>query len=460
MTQKLLKRTPTQNLAEFLCLLNYEQIPEGVIDRIKCSVLDGIACGYFGSTSPWGEIMKEFVQEQESRQESTLWATEIKAQAINTVLALGTFIHAYDFDDYHNAKVHPGAVVIPVALALAEREGFSGKDFLLAVVCGYETMIRVSLSVNPNSARSKGWHLTGTCGVFGAAAAAGKIMGLNVEQMTWALGLAGTQASGLWAFNMDGAMSKRFHPGRASQSGILAVELAKKGFSGPKHILDAEDGGIWSATSNSPNPEELLCDIGEIFRCEETNIKPHASCASTHSAIDAVHEIMDKQDFEIENIEEIVILTSEGVKTQTGFDYLPENVLQAQMSIKYAVALALKYRTILPYHMEKEYFSSSELRELMKKVSVKIDQEMDEIYPKHFCNKVRIHMKDGNSYECKVLDPFGSKERPLSWDNVVEKGRAIVSGTLLEERFDEMLIKINGLENVENISSVSEILKI
>lgn len=454
-------QTPTQELACFICNLEYNDLPDKVIDKMKSVLLDGIACGCHGSKTTWGKAVYEFVQELGGPHESSLWFTHFKGPAVNVALALGVSIHAFDFDDYHKSKVHPAAVVIPAAMTLYEKEGTkrNTKDFITAMVAGYETMIRVSLSVNPSASRLKGWHLTGTCGVYAAAATAGKLLGLNEEQMTWALGLAGTQAAGLWAFNYDGAMSKRFHPGRSSQSGIMAAILAKKGFTGPKRILDAEDGGFWAATSDKPRPEKLLEKIGFKYECVDTCIKPYACCGSNHSSIDAVRSIMRENNVSVEEIKEITIFTSKVVKTQTGFDYLPETVLQAQMSLKYAVSAGAVFGIVLPVHMEEIHFSSPQMKQLMNKVIIKIDPEMDSLYPEHFCSKVAIKVADGNEYICKIIDPLGSQEHPLTWDMVAEKARTLMERTLDQKRTDKLISIIKNIEDIKDISAVSRLLQ-
>src|SRR6185295_17578079 len=177
-------------------------------------------------------------------------------------------------DDYHQAKLHPGAVVIPAAIAVAEKLGSNGRELVTAIAAGYEVMIRSSLALNPSAARLRGWHLTGVCGPFGAAAACASLMKLNDEQTAWALGLAGTQGAGLWAFNADGTMSKRLHAGKAAHSGVMAAELAQLGFSGPTQIYEYSDGGILKAFSDASDPAPLTQDLGAIYHLDQTSIKP------------------------------------------------------------------------------------------------------------------------------------------------------------------------------------------
>ena len=166
---------PTMVLADFLSGFKFEDIPPKTLTQDKAAFLDSLGCGLFGSTLEWSQKVNALVKEMGGKGEATLWANQFRGPAANVALGLGTMIHSFDFDDYHNAKLHPGAVVVPAALTMAEREGSSGREFLTAIVAGYETMIRISLATGPGPSRQKGWHLTGTCGTFGAAAAAGKI---------------------------------------------------------------------------------------------------------------------------------------------------------------------------------------------------------------------------------------------------------------------------------------------
>ena len=212
----------------------------------------------------------------------------------DAALVNGTASHAFELDDYHNAKLHPGAVVMPAAIAVAEKLDASGADLVTAIAAGYEVMIRSSLALNPSAARLRGWHLTGVCGPFGAAAACASLLKLNTEQTAWALGLAGTQGAGLWAFNADGTMSKRLHAGKAAHSGVLAAELAQLGFTGPTQIYEFEDGGVLKAFSDASDPAPLTQDLGAVYHLDKTSIKPYSCCGSTHSYIDAALALRKK----------------------------------------------------------------------------------------------------------------------------------------------------------------------
>jgi 2-methylcitrate dehydratase PrpD len=219
-------------------------------------------------------------------QEAAIWGRGQRARANDAAFTNGIAAHAFELDDYHNAKAHPGAVVVPAALAIAERVDASGEDCLLAIVIGYETLIRTAMVLDPIATRKRGWHLTGVAGTLGAAAACASLLRLDAEHTACALGLAGTQSSGLFAFNADGAMSKRFHAGRAAQAGVVAAELAARGFTGPTAFYEADDGGLLRAFSDAPVKERLVTGLGDIYEATQISFKPYSCCGSTHAYID------------------------------------------------------------------------------------------------------------------------------------------------------------------------------
>ena len=203
----------TIRVAEFINQLTYNQISNEALKKIKSCLLDSLGCALFGSGTEWGKIVNEFVCSQEGVQEATLWITNFLGPASNVALGNGTMIHSFDFDDLHHmSKIHPGSVVIPAAIAIGEKEHIDGKTLLTAIVAGYETMIHVSKGVNPGASRLMGWHLTGTCGTFAATAAVGSIWRFDAKTMASALGMAGTQSAGLWAFTADCQRSFKIEP--------------------------------------------------------------------------------------------------------------------------------------------------------------------------------------------------------------------------------------------------------
>ena len=449
----------TMKLAEFNSQLTYAQISDKALAKIKDCVLDSLGCALWGSTMEWGKIVNEFVQTQEGVQEARLWTTDFLGPAANVVLGNGTMIHSFDFDDYHMTKIHPGAAVIPAAIAVGEKEHIDGKTLMTAMVAGYETMIHISRGANPGSSRTKGWHLTGTCGTFAAAAAVGSIWKLDTGTVASALGMAGTQSAGLWAFTADGSFSKRFHPGRAAQSGIIAASLARRGYQGPRKILEAEDGGFYNATSYDFDFSKVTEGLGEKFDTEDVVIKPYPACGSLHSSIDATLAIRENNEIDVNEIKEINVYNSEVVNLQCGFDYKPMGTLQAQMSLKYCVARAVMDGMVTTAHFTEEAFSDPVAVDLAGRVHFVLDDEINKIYPSKFPSIVEIVMKNGKKHKVRVDVPKGSVENPISWQEVQGKFKALALPVLGEKKTEDMINLVQNLENIKDVAEITELMK-
>jgi 2-methylcitrate dehydratase PrpD len=448
--------TPT--LAGFASRLTYDDLTPALVENSKKYLLDAVGCGLHGASRPWARMVNRWVADQEGKREATLWRQHFRGPCANVALGLGVMIHSFDFDDYHNAKIHPGAPVIPAALTAGESLGASGRAVLTAMAAGYETMIRVSLATGPTASRSRGWHLTGTTGTFGAAAAAGRLLGLSPDAMASALGLAGTQSAGLWAFLADGAMSKRFHPGRASQSGIMAAFLAKGGFRGPTRILEAADGGFCRATSDEYDLSRVTERLGETFHAGEVNIKPYACCASSHSAVDAVLELRLRHAFSAADVEKVRVMTARSVVVQCGFEYQAAGSVQAQMSLQYIVAVTLLEGAALLEQFAEEKIADPRVLELARRVEIVADPEIDRVYPERYANRVEIILRDGRRFETRVDDAKGSTERPLSLTEVAAKFRSLSAAELSPQQADKVIEIIANLEQLEDIRVLTRLL--
>jgi len=450
----------TMKLAEFISKLTYNQISHKALEKIKACLLDTFGCAVSGSTTEWGRIVNEFVQSQKGVQEASLWTTNFVGPAANVVLGNGTMIHSYDFDDLHMTKIHPGSVVIPASIAIGERENINGKALMTAMVAGYETMIHISRGLNPKASRDKGWHLTGTCGTFASAAAIGNILQFDTETMASALGMAGTQSAGLWAFNADGSHSKRFHPGRAAQSAVIAASLARAGYRGPTKILEAGDGGFFKATSFDFDFAAVTDGLGEKFDTEDMVIKPYPACGSLHSSIDAALIIKGENQIDFENIGEINVHNSDGVNLQCGFDYDPMmGVLHAQMSMKYCIA-----RAMLDGMLSLAQFTEDKLRDpeaiaLASRVNFVLDEEINKIYPREFPSIVEVVMKDGKKYKVRVNLLKGSAENPISWKEVQDKFKALAVPVLGNNRTAAIIDMVENLEDVEDVATIAKLMK-
>jgi 2-methylcitrate dehydratase PrpD len=449
----------TRTLADFASRLAFDALAPELVVRFKTYLLDAIGCGLNGGSPPGGRLGNSWVLEQQGKCEATLWRNQFQGPAANVALGLGVMIHGFDFDDYHQAKIHPAAAVVPAAIAVGECLGASGREVLTAMVAGYETMIRVSLATGPNASRLKGWHLTGTTGTFGAAAAAGRLLGLTAADMASALGLAGTQSAGLWAFLADGAMSKRFHPGRAAQSGVMAAFLARSGFRGPTQILEARDGGFCRATSDRFDLSLITDRLGDRFHGGEVNIKPYACCASSHSAVDAVLELKRRHGFAAADVERVRVKTAGSVVVQCGFTYpAAAGIVQAQMSLQYIVAVTLLEDAALLAQFSEQKIADPVVLELARRVEIVEDPDIDRVYPERYANQVEIVLRDGRRFETRVDYAKGSTGQPLSLPEVAAKFRSLAAGVLAPAKADRIVATIGDLEKIDDIRGLTRLL--
>lgn len=412
MTQQL-GHGPTLQLARWISNVKSGDLPERTKAVARLALFDTVGCGTYGFETPWTKALLGWALAGGGRGASRIWDdAHPMLRAADAALVNGTSAHAFELDDYHNAKLHPGAVVVPAALAMAEQLQSTGEKLLTAIAVGYEVMIRSSLALEPSAARLRGWHLTGACGPFGAAAACAVLMGLDVERTAWALGLAGTQGAGLWAFNADGTMSKRLHAGKAAHSGVLAAELAAAGFSGPTQIYETQDGGFLKAFSDQSDPVPLTHELGSVFHTDNVSIKPYSCCGSTHAYIDAALELRRRLGNAWDPMRPVRVGLSKVVDVQCGFDYVPSSALNAQMSLRYCVAVALTDGQVLPAQFSEQRMRDPALCALAERLELVDDPGLDKLYPVHFAGWVSAKV-DERWMQVDILDPTGSIAKPV-----------------------------------------------
>ncbi|MCY4382849.1 MAG: MmgE/PrpD family protein [Nitrospinae bacterium] len=445
----------TRELARFISETSYSDLSENLRACIAKYFLDALGCGLYGTTTESGRILSRFVQEQGGSEEATLWRSAWRGPVGPVALCLGTWMHAFELDDYHSgAKLHPGAVVFAAAYPLAEKLGASGRMFMTACAVGYETMIRASIAADCLEVRRRGFHLTGLCGPFGAAAAAAHLMGLNPEQTANALGLAGTQGAGTWAFQCDGSETKRFHAGRAAQSGLMAASLAQGGYTGPKEIFEYEDGGFIRVFSGCGDPEPLTRDLGAHWEAEGVSFKPYCCCGSTHSTIDAVLALRREHGVAPDDVQEMEIMNHSVVKQQCSWRYEPVSSLRAQMNIEYCAAVALTDGEAGPGQFTPERIADPELVGLARRARFTVDPEIEQLYPKTFPAKVAIRTRDGRELKSHVAGPKGSPQNPMDFDMVAGKFRQITGGVIPPDEQDMLIEAASGLDDTETMGAL------
>lgn len=442
----------TVQLARHAAGLELEAVPEEVRRYAKVLLLDALGAGLHGSTTEVADLVLDSARARHRPGPSAVWGRDDRLEAGAAALVNGTQVHAYELDDYHpGAKSHPGAVVIPAALAVAGEQPVSGAALLRAVVAGYEVMIRVSLAADASAVRRRGWHLTGMVGPFGSATAAALLRDCSGEALLHALGVAGSCAGGLFAFSTSGAMTKRLHAGRAAEAGVTAVDLVRRGFTGPWEVLEGPDGFL-GAVSDVADPARLSEGLGERFALSDAAIKPHSCCGSVHSSIDATIQLVSEHDLAPSDIEEITACNASVVDQQCGFPYRGSGgVLEAQMSLQYCLAVAATDRAAFLGQFSEERLADPAVRELAGRVRFELDPDIEAIYPRAMPARVRVRTRDGRLLEHRVDGPSGSAFAPWTLDDVADKLRAVTSGVLKEDGVDRIVELVQDLEQLDDV---------
>jgi 2-methylcitrate dehydratase PrpD len=330
--------------------------------------------------------------------------------------------HYVEQDDVHNGSVfHPGAVVFPVALALAQSLGASGRDLLTAAVAGYEVGIRVGEFLGRS--HYKVFHTTGTAGTIAAAATAGHLLKLTPAQMLHAFGSAGTQAAGLWEFLRDAADSKQLHTAHAAAGGLSAALLAQDGFTGARHILEGPQG-MAAGMSLDADPVKLTAKLGHRWALAETSFKFHAACRHAHPAADALLQVMQEHALQAGDIDSVITHVHQGALDVLGPVTEPRTVHQAKFSMGTVLALIAEYGNAGLTEFEASY-ADPRVVAFRDRVTMLLDDEVDGAYPARWIGKVSVTTIDGRVFKGRVDDPKGDPANTLSRAELEDKARRL-----------------------------------
>lgn len=453
----------TSELIGFVCKTRFEDLPPDVIRRAKMRILDTLGGIIFSSDLPWSKIVSSLMQEFKSQGKATIVGSGVKTSAPAAALANGTMGHGFELDDVHEgAQSHPGGVVIPAALSIGEQESVDGRNFLTAVIMGYEVMCRVGMGVGAKAHMVKGFHPTGTSGNYGAAAAAGKILGLSEAKMIDALGICGSTCSGIMQFTQDstggGEMIKRLHGGWAAQSGVLASLLAKNGFRGPCDIVGGKYG-FCNVFSDRPEISLTNQGLGTIYEIMNVGTKPYPCCTTMHSTVDGIAKLRDEFGLKGDEIEEIQVGGGEKLVAFSSI-YEIDSAMAGQYSIPYVVALTLMGDIKDPKNFKKvsDDEEGRKIKELIKRTKLFVDEELDKMFPKIEGSKITIKLKNGKSISTKVLQAKGNPNNPMSSEEICEKFLVVTQNKIAAAKRRQIIDTVNQLEKVPNISDLTKLL--
>lgn len=455
----------TRELVAFCDSVRYENLPAEVIDRVKYHCLDFLGVASRGSLTESSQAVYRLVKDiGHSSAGATVIGTDMRAIPQYAALANGASAHSLELDDLHNeSSAHPAVAIFPAVFAASELGDGDGKRFMEAVIAGYEVMTRLGKALNPTHHYARGFHPTGTCGAFGAAAAAARVLGLDREKTGKALGIAGSQAAGSMEFLADGSWTKRFHAGWAAHNGVTAALLAERGFTGPATIIEGRFGFLHSYSDN-PDPDKVLAELGKPFEITKTSIKPHACCRYKQGPIDGILTIMRENNLKPEAVKQVTLgILKAGfpiVAEPEELKYNPKTLVDAQFSMPFGAAVAILYGKASLNEYTQEKMKSAAVKEMMKRVSCVADPELEKVFPRQWPASVELTTEDGRKFSVRIDYPRGDPENPLTWEELLGKFDDLTSTIYPEERRQKIVSRVRALEEESSIKEFCQLVTV
>jgi 2-methylcitrate dehydratase PrpD len=452
----------TRGLAAFASGLAYESIPPEVRERLKVLILDSLGCALYGARLGWCRILRDTLLSLDQTASCSVWGTSQRLSAPHAALVNGTQVQGFELDDVHRAGVlHVGAVVLPALIAVAEtQKTVDGKSFLAAAAAGYEVGPRVGLCMGPQHI-GQGWHSGATVGVFAAAAAAARGLNLDCEKTIHALGVAGTQAAGLMAAQY-GAMVKRMHAGRSSQSGLYGALLAARGFTGIENVFEAEYGGFCTTFSRSKDGfdrSQLLSGLGEVWQTMGVALKFYACVGSNHTTLDALRALQEDHPFRAADVERIVVHGSQVTVDHVGWKYTPNGLTAAQLNLPFCVATLLIEGDCFVAQFDENSVADPRRMALAERVAVVADPAITARGAKHrHAVRVEVHLRNGARLEREEETPRGGDENFASLAEVVDKFEKLAASALPAKRVHELRDAVLGLEDLPDAARLAALM--
>jgi len=440
----------TRTLGAWASELTLADVPAEVIAHLKMCLLDAVGCGLFGALQPWGRTVSDVAIGLSSGGRASLIARTEKVSPADAALANGTAIHGFELDDAHvGSSLHPGAVALPASLAVAEVQGASGEQFLTALAAGYEVGLRLGVCAGVAHSTS-GYHVTGTVGAVGGAAAAARALALSPVQFAHALVIGATQAAGLYVARL-GSMTKRFHAGRAAQSGVLSAYLAQRGFTGSLEALEAPFGGFLSTLRGQFDATSMLSELGERWETMLVGLKPYAACASAHTTIDGVLELRS-QGLSVENLEHLTVRMSRKGHINIGWAYHPAEVITAQMNGSYAAAVTLIDGDAFIEQFDESRLADPAILALMPRIRFLHDPDLDRGgASKRHAVRIEALRNDGSVLSTEVEQRRGSPDHPLDAAEVEQKFRRLAAVVLSSRDADDAVDLVATVEHKDHL---------
>ncbi len=450
--------TQAQRLAEFAERLKYEDIPSAVVARVKLHILDILGIGLAASELKYARLILETARAWGGHPQSTVMRYGDKLPIPSAVLANGSFTHGLDFDDTHAESItHARTCIVPPAIAVGEALGVDGKAMLTASVIGYEVIARIGAAAL-GGFHHHGYHATPICGAFAAGMVTGKLMGLPAEALTHTLGVCGSQASGIQAFLDDGSWTKRLHPGWAAHGGVIAAQLASRGFQGPATVLEGRFGIL--ATHVGPDAfeaERLSRGLGQEWETTRVAFKPYPVCHFSHASMDSALMLQREHGFAAADVVSGEVLVPEGIVPVVceplADKQTPTATYGALFSLPFCVATNLVHGHARLDNFTEEALQDESVLALAGKIGYEIEPMPE--FPTHFCGGVRLNLKDGLTLEHREMINRGHPDNPLQAADVQAKFRDNARRALSDARIDAVIDAVDRLEELPNVAELA-----
>jgi 2-methylcitrate dehydratase PrpD len=435
------------------------KLDEAVRDRVAYLLLDYLGVALRGTLSDSSQPIQRFLRGRAGGPSAVpVCGTGLRADAPYAALALGTAAHSLELDDVVNAaSLHPAVSVMSAALAAGYLAESSGARLIEAIVAGYEVTVKLGIALDPAAHYAQGFHPTGTCGTMGAAIAAACMLGLDEQQMTNALGIAGSQAAGSMEFLADGSFTKRLHAGWSAHAGVIAALLAAEGFTGPASIIEGKFGFL-HAYSPASDSSKVLAGWARPWEVMNTSIKPHACCRYKQGAIDCILQMAREQQIGPDDVERIEVAI-----LQAGFALVadppelkanPQSVVDAQFSMPFGAAVALCNGNAFLNQYCLENVNSEDIRALMKRVLCVRDEAIEKDFPRKWPASVAIVTKDGRTCRCRLDHPKGDPENPLTWDEIIAKFNSLAGDVVDSQRCKAIVARVRAIEACPSVNEL------
>jgi len=381
----------TYELSKFISNLSESDIPDAILEEVRCRTLDWLGCAIGSLNKRSVREILTIITEIGGNPQSTVLGVSPKTSTGNAAFANSIMGHALEYDDVDKTSIsHPGALAIPVALAVSERYEKDFLQYAIGVIVGYEVMIRLGSSLNPS--HYDYWHTTGTCGTFAAAATAARIMNFSPRELEQSMGIAGTMVSGLVC--VFGTDAKLVNVGNAARNGIVSAELVKHGFTAPSGIIEMENGYA-SATCTEKDLSMITPKTGDTLMIRNAYYKIHASCGHTHSALDALSELMSENDFSAKDVLHIEVEAYRKAIELTR-ELKNHSEQEAKFSMPYCLAVMLLYGEVTANKFSDETLHDEHILNLARKITVRENPSFTTNYPAKRLERVTLTLKDRN----------------------------------------------------------------